>query len=86
MYLFGFFNMQKDQINEYFIINLLLLHRIHRSKFTHQNPLFIVFKKEVQQYFQTISSSKNLKEFYFINWEKKNPLSLCLNMHTSIWD
>ncbi len=43
--------MQKDTINEYFIINLLLLlakFHIHHSKFTHQNPLFIVFKKEVQ--------------------------------------
>ncbi len=81
--LFGFFNIQKDKINEYFIINLLLLHRIHRRKFTHKK---ITHKKEVQQYIQTISSSKNLKEFYFINWEKNNPLSLCLSMHTSIWD
>ncbi len=33
--LFGFFNIQKDQINEYFIINLLLLAKfhIHRSLF-----------------------------------------------------
>ncbi len=45
--LFGFFNIQKDKINEYFIINLLLLHRIHRRKFTHKK---ITHKKEVQQY------------------------------------
>ncbi len=55
--LFGLFNIQKDKINEYFIINL----------FTHQNPLFIVFKKEVQQYIQTISSSKNLKALKTVN-------------------
>ncbi len=68
--LFGFFNIQNDKINEYFIINLLLLlakFHIHRSKFTHQNPLFIVFKKEVQQYIQTISSSKNLKALKTVN-------------------
>ncbi len=68
--LFGFFNIQKVQINEYFIINLLLLlakFHIHRSKFTHQNPLFIVFKKEVQQYIQAISSSKNLKALKTVN-------------------
>ncbi len=68
--LFGFFNIQQDKINEYFIINLLLLlakFHIHRSKFTHQNPLFIVFKKEVQQYIQTISSSKNLKALKTVN-------------------
>ncbi len=68
--LFGFFNIQQDKINEYFIINLLLLlakFHIHRSKVTHQNPLFIVFKKEVQQYIQTISSSKNLKALKTVN-------------------
>ncbi len=68
--LFGFFNIQNDKINEYFIINLLLLlakFHIHRSKFTHQKPLFIVFKKEVQQYIQTISSSKNLKALKTVN-------------------
>ena len=68
--LFGFFNIQKDKINEYFIINLLWLlakFHIHHSKFTHQNPLYIVFEKEVQQYVQTISSSKNLKAIKTIN-------------------
>ncbi len=68
--LFGFFNIQKDTIYEYFIINLLLIlakFHIHRSKFTHQNTLFIVFKKEVQQYIQTISSSKNLKALKTVN-------------------
>ncbi len=44
--LFGFVYIQKDKINEYFIINLLLLLakiHIHRSKFTHQNPVFIIY-------------------------------------------
>ncbi len=62
--------MQKDKINEYFIINLLLLlakFHIHHSKFTHQNPLFIVFKKEVQKYIQTVSSPKNLKALKTVN-------------------
>ncbi len=55
--LFGFFNIQKHKSNEYFIINLLLLiakFHIHCSKFTHQTPLFLVFKKEVQQNIKTI--------------------------------
>ncbi len=67
---FGCFYIQKDTINEYYVINLLLLlakFHIHRSKFTHQNPLFIILKKEVQQYIQTISSSKNLKALKTVN-------------------
>jgi len=56
--LFGFFNIEKAKFNEYYIINLLLFlakFHIHRSKFTQQNPLFIVFSREVQQYIQSIS-------------------------------
>jgi len=59
-----FFNIQKSKFNEYFIINLLLLlakFHIYRSKFTHQNPLFIVLTRAVQQSIQTISLSKNLR-------------------------
>ena len=68
--LFGFFNIQKAKFNEYFIINLLLFlakFHIHRSKFTQQNPLFIVFRREVQQYIQSISLCKNLKALKTIN-------------------
>jgi len=68
--LFGFFNIEKAKFNEYYIINLLLFlakFHIHRSKFTQQNPLFIVFSREVQQYIQSISSSKNLKALKTIN-------------------
>lgn len=46
--LVNFLNTQKHKINEYFIINLLLLFakfHMHRIKFTHQNPLFIIFLK-----------------------------------------
>jgi len=46
--LLGFFNIEKAQFNEYYIINLLLFltkFHIHRSKFTQQNPLFIVFSR-----------------------------------------
>jgi len=67
--LFGFFNIQKAKFNEYFIINLLLFlakFHIHHSKFTQQNPLFIVFKREVQQYIQSISSSKNLSSYKLV--------------------
>lgn len=68
--LLGFFDIQKATFNEYFIINLLLFlakFHIHRSKFTQQNPLFIAFRREVQQYIQSISSSKNLKALKTIN-------------------
>ncbi len=71
--LFGFFYIQKDQINEYFIINLLLLlakFHIHSSIFTHQNPLFTILKKEV---FNSISKLfhlprilKLLKQFIYL--------------------
>jgi len=48
--MFCFFNIQKAQTNEYFIIILL------NSLFK-----FTVFRREVQQYIQNISSSENLK-------------------------
>ncbi len=49
IYCLASFTYKKNQINEYFIINLLLIlakFHIHRSKFTHQNPLCIILKKK----------------------------------------
>lgn len=57
----------KDVLFGFININLLMLlakFYIHCSKFTHQCPLFIVFRKEVQQYIQTISSSRNTKALF----------------------
>ncbi len=68
--LFGFFNIQKYQINEYFIINLLLLlakFHIHRSKFTHQIHLFIVFLKRGSTVFPNYFISKNLEALKTVN-------------------
>ncbi len=47
--LFGFFNIQKHQINEYFIINLLLLiakFHIHCSINSLIKPLYLLFLKK----------------------------------------
>ncbi len=68
--LFGFFNIQKYQINECFIINLLLLlatFHIHRSKFTHQIPLFIVFFKRGSTVYPNYFISKNLEALKTVN-------------------
>ncbi len=69
-------------------MNILLLTYYYFTAFTAENSLIkkSLIKKRFNSISITISSSKNLKEFYFINWEKNNPLSLCLSMHTSIWD
>ncbi len=69
-------------------MNILLLTYYYFTAFTAENSLIkkSLIKNRFNSISITISSSKNLKEFYFINWEKNNPLSLCLSMHTSIWD
>ncbi len=77
--LFGFFNIQKDKINEYFFINLLLLlakFHIHRSKFTHQNPLLFLKKRfnSISKLFhppRILKLSKQLIYFIFLNYSVK---------------
>ncbi len=79
--LFGFFNIQKYQINEYFIINhyYFLLHFIFTAVNSLIKFLYLLFlkKKEVQQYIQTISFprilklSKQLIYFIFLTYSVK---------------
>ena len=64
--LFGLFDSDriKGKPNETFIINLFILlakFHIHKSKFSHSKPLFLIFENETKQYIKSISDSNNKK-------------------------
>ena len=61
--LFGLSNNNKKS-KEVYIINLIIIlakFHIHKSKFSHSKPSFLVFEIEAKQYIKTIYYSKNKK-------------------------
>jgi len=62
--LFGSFSYDPAKSDQYYIINLIILlakYRIHKCKFSSQKPSFLIFVKELKQYFMTIQHSQNKK-------------------------
>ena len=62
--LFGFEANSNKKRHETFLINLIIIlakFHIHKSKFSHSKPSFILFEIEAKQYIQTIRNSKNKK-------------------------
>ncbi len=62
--LFGFFLVPSPQVDQYYIINLILFlakAHIHNRKFTNQIPCTYRLEKEIKQYINTNTQSENKK-------------------------
>ncbi len=62
--LFGFYHVDKNLKDKYFLINLFILLAkffIHKCKFLSVKPPFPIFCKDLKYYLDTISTSSNVK-------------------------